>query len=55
MRASMRAPVTPHVIFMLRPVFEQLGIRWHKPPIGVLPVIFLLMIAWILAFFLLPH
>jgi hypothetical protein len=44
-RMSLRRPLTPHLRFMLRPVFDQLGVTWTKPPWGLFPIILILM--WI--------
>ncbi len=49
LRVSVRAPLTPYLLLTLRPVFEQLGVPWAKPRVGTLPIIFLLMIVYIVA------
>jgi hypothetical protein len=38
LRVSIRAPIAPHLQIALRPVFERLGVKWSKPPLGVFPV-----------------
>ncbi len=40
---SLRTPIRPHLKFMLRPVFEQVGAAWTKPPIGVFSVLLILL------------
>lgn len=45
MRMSLRTPISPHLKIMLRPVFEQLGVRWTPPAIGVFSVLLLLLYA----------
>jgi len=38
LRASLRSPIAPHLKTMLRPVFEQSGTPWKKPPLGVFSI-----------------
>ena len=52
MRMSMRTPLAPHLLLMLRPVFDQLRVPWSKPRLGTLPVVFVLMWIYVLWMFI---
>jgi hypothetical protein len=40
-----------HLLFMLRPVFDQLSVAWSKPRLGAMPVVFVLVWIFILCMF----
>lgn len=50
LRASLVAPLAPHLQLTLRPVFEQLGAPWKKPSLSIFALI---MVAMFIAVFVL--
>jgi hypothetical protein len=40
MRVSLRAPLAPHLLLTLRPLFEELHVPWSKPPLSAFSLFF---------------
>lgn len=45
LNASMRSPIAPTLQYMLRPVFEQVGVAWTKPRLGITGVFIVTLIS----------
>jgi hypothetical protein len=43
LRASLSAPLAPHLQLTLRPVFEQLGAPWKKPRLSIFALVMVAM------------
>lgn len=51
LRASLYAPLSPHLHLTLRPVFEQLGAPWKKPRLSIFALVMVVMFAAVLVLF----
>ena len=51
LRTSLSSPLTPPLLLTLRPVFEQLGVPWAKPRLGVFSVVMATMMVAVLVLF----
>ena len=51
MRASLAAPLAPHLQLTLRPVFEQLGAPWKKPSLSIVALVMVAVFITALAIF----
>jgi hypothetical protein len=51
LRASLYAPLAPHLQLTLRPVFEQLGAPWKKPRLSTFALIMLTMFVTVIVLF----